>query len=243
MNNTAKKNKIKITILFDNYIYNKRLKTGWGFSCIIEGFEKRILFDTGSDGEILLSNMNKLGLNPGDVDCIIISHNHWDHTGGLGLFLEKNNNILLYLPASDHNFILKKDRAFKGKILLKEKPVEICRHVFLTGEMGTNIKEQSVLLNTDIGLIIITGCAHPGITNILEKARDIINKNIYFGLGGFHLMNMSENEIKHVISEFRKFGVAQVGATHCTGDRAIELFKYAYGENIVKVGVGKILNF
>jgi 7,8-dihydropterin-6-yl-methyl-4-(beta-D-ribofuranosyl)aminobenzene 5'-phosphate synthase len=60
---------MKITIVFDNYLHNPELKTEWGFSCLIEGFEKNILFDTGSDGEILLENMQKLKLDPKKTDA------------------------------------------------------------------------------------------------------------------------------------------------------------------------------
>ena len=240
------KRHITITVLYDNYLFKEKLKTGtlvanWGFSCLVEGTEKTILFDTGSDGETLLSNMRILGINPEIIDTVVISHNHWDHIGGLLSILERNNKASLFLPASDNSISIENVSALK--ILLKKETVEICKDVFLTGEMGTNIKEQSIILNTNRGLIVITGCAHPGIVDILKKTKEIIDRDIYFVLGGFHLKAMTDNEINKIISEFRNLGVLKVGPAHCTGDKAIRLFKSAYGENFVKIGVGKVLQF
>ena len=62
----------------------------------------------------------------------------------------------------------------------------LCKNVYLTGEMGFSIKEQSLILNTPEGLIVITGCAHPGIVEIVKKAKAMLNRDIYLAIGGFH---------------------------------------------------------
>ncbi len=74
---------ISITILYDNYPFQKGLKTGHGFSCLIQGTEKAVLFDTGADAEALFQNFAALKLDPAHVDLVVISHTHGDHTGGL----------------------------------------------------------------------------------------------------------------------------------------------------------------
>lgn len=91
---------MKITIIYDNTAYEKKLKPDWGFSCLMEvkGAPK-ILFDTGGNGRILLSNMNKLDIDPNSFDEIFISHAHYDHTGGLSDFLARNRDVKLYIPA------------------------------------------------------------------------------------------------------------------------------------------------
>lgn len=70
------------------------------FSCLIEGLDKTILFDTGGNGDILLANMQRLGLDPEDVDAVVLSHIDADHTGGLGAFLARNPDVTVYMPES-----------------------------------------------------------------------------------------------------------------------------------------------
>jgi len=233
--------RIKITILYDNYLFIEGTKTDWGFSCIIEGTEKTILFDTGTKSDILFHNINFLKVNPEDVELVAISHNHGDHTGGLFSFLDKNNKVSVYLPISFPGTFVSRVKEKKAKVISVDKPVEICKDIFLTGEMGKQIKEQSMILDTSKGLVVITGCAHPGIVSIVKRAKEILDKKIYLVLGGFHLMRKSEAEVKDIIKEFRSLGVSKVGATHCTGERAIELFREAYGKNYIQMGVGKVI--
>jgi len=232
---------ITITVLYDNYIFSEGLKTDWGFSCIIKGTEKVILFDTGTKSDILFHNINKLNVNPKDVELIAISHIHGDHTGGLSALLEKNNKVIVYLPVSFPDEFVSKVEKAGAKAITVDKSVEICKGVSLTGEMGVQIKEQSLVLNTSKGLVVITGCAHPGIVDIVKRAKEVVDKKIYLVCGGFHLLSKSEDEVKQIISQFKDLGVIKVGASHCTGDRAIELFKQAYKENFVRMGVGKVI--
>jgi hypothetical protein len=124
--------------------------------------------------------------------------------------------------------------------------VKICKDVYSTGELegtynGLPKNEQSLIIDTPDGLVVITGCAHSGIVNILKKSKEILNKNIYLVLGGFHLLNSSDDEIKQIIKEFKSLGVKKCGATHCTGDNAIALFKEAYGQDYIPMGVGKVI--
>lgn len=232
---------ITITILYDNYIFSKGLQADWGFSCIIKGTEKTILFDTGTKSHILFHNINKLNVNPKDVELVAISHIHGDHTGGLFAFLDENNKVTVYLPASFPDEFVSRVEKAGANVVPVDKPAEICKDVSLTGEMGVQIKEQSLILNTSKGLVVITGCAHPGIVGIVKRAKEVVDKKIYLVCGGFHLLSKSEDEVKEIISEFKDLGVMKVGATHCTGDKAIELFKDAYKENFVQMGVGKVI--
>lgn len=237
------KNSITITILYDNYIFSEGTKADWGFSCILKGTEKTILFDTGTRSDILFHNINKLKVNPKDVELVAISHNHGDHTGGLFAFLKENNEVSVYLPVSFPDGFFRRVENAGAKTVSVDKPVEICKDVFSTGEMGIRIKEQSLILNTSKGLVVITGCAHPGIVDIVKKAKEVLDDKIYLVIGGFHLRAKSENEVKNIISQFKDLGVLKVGATHCTGDNAIALFKKAYGENFVQMGVGRVIKF
>jgi 7,8-dihydropterin-6-yl-methyl-4-(beta-D-ribofuranosyl)aminobenzene 5'-phosphate synthase len=128
-----------------------------------------------------------------------------------------------------------------AKVVIPNAPLEICKNVHLTGPMGSQIIEQSLILDSAEGTIVITGCAHPGIVEIVRKSKTILPKDVHLVFGGFHLPRKSEVELQQIVSEFRKLGVEKAGATHCTGDRAIQIFKQAYGPNFVQMGVGRIL--
>ena len=238
-----KKQEISVTILYDNYLFTEGLKTQWGFSCIVNGTEKTILFDTGTNSDTLFYNIDKLNVNSQDAELIVLSHFHTDHTGGLIPFLGRNSDVSVYMPVSFPDEF-KSETAEKGaEVISVTDPVEICSNVFLTGEMGTEIKEQAIILDTEKGVVLITGCAHPGIVDIIKRTKEVVKKDIYLVCGGFHLSLHSEEDVKKIISDFKELGVMNVGPTHCTGKRAIELFKEAYGENFVQMGAGKVLTF
>ena len=233
--------KMKITILYDNYIFTEGTQADWGFACLIEDSQKTILFDTGAKGDILMHNVKTLNADLSKIDLIVISHNHWDHTGGLKSVLDSNSNLKVYMPFSTASADKELIKGTGATVLTEKEPKEILDGVYLTGEMGGEIKEQSLILDTSKGLVIITGCSHPGIVNILKQAKSILNKNIYLVIGGFHLHKHSDKDIDKIIGEFKSLGIEQCGCSHCTGDNAIGLFAEAYAENFVKLGTGKVI--
>ena len=235
------KNPITISILYDNYIFTEGTQTDWGFSCLIKGTEKTILFDTGTKPDVLLHNIKALKVDPREVQLVALSHIHGDHTGGLAAFLKENSKVSVYVPVSFPEDFKKGVENTGAKIVSVDKPMAICGGALSTGEMGTSIKEQGLILDTEKGLVFITGCAHPGIVDMVRRAKEILDKNIYLVFGGFHLLQKSDAEMKDIIQQFKELGVSKVGATHCTGERQIELFKEAYGENFVQMGVGRVI--
>jgi len=232
---------LNITVSYDNNPYKEKLITAWGFSCVIRGTEKTILFDTGGDGSILVTNLEKLGINPKEIDLVVLSHIHGDHVGGLPSFLEKNPEVVIYLPKSFPGGFKNGVKEYGAKIVEVQEPLKICQEVYSTGELGTGIKEESLIIHTEKGLIVITGCAHPGIVKIVNKAKDLVKGDVLFVMGGFHLGGESKGEIENIISSFRKLGVSYVGPCHCSGDTARQLFKEEYGENFINVGVGRVV--
>jgi 7,8-dihydropterin-6-yl-methyl-4-(beta-D-ribofuranosyl)aminobenzene 5'-phosphate synthase len=232
---------IRFTVLYDNYLHKEGTKPDWGFSCLIEGKEKTILFDTGTQPQILMHNVEILGVDLKGVEQVVISHDHGDHTGGLPAVLERNPNVTVFFPISFPAEFGQRVESLKARVQRVEKPVEICRDVYLTGEMGDEIKEQSLVIDTTKGLIIITGCSHQGIVNILKRAREIRHKPIYLVFGGFHLGNKSDTEMEKIIASFKELKVEKCGATHCTGHAQIAMFKKAFGENYVPMGTGKVI--
>ena len=232
---------LTITMLYNNVPQNERLTTAWGMSCLIEGLKKNILFDTGGDGHILLSNMKKLGKEPGLIDIVVLSHPHGDHTGGLGAFLGSGARVELFLPKSFPESFKSQARALGCKVISVDGPTEIMKGVYSTGEMGTGIKEQALILETSEGLNVITGCAHPGVVNMVKRAKEISALEVNLVMGGFHLMELSEAQVAEVIKELKVLGVRKVGPSHCTGDRAISMFRQEWPDDFIELGCGGII--
>ncbi|MEA1967437.1 MAG: MBL fold metallo-hydrolase [Thermodesulfobacteriota bacterium] len=210
---------MKITILYDNSIFKEGLLPDWGFAAFIEFQNKKILFDTGGNGRILLSNMKKMNISPREVDEIFLSHHHFDHIGGLSAFLNKNNNVTVYAPSSL--------RGIKNAAKLKyiDTSTELHENIYSTGELAGI--EQSLLLKTDKGIVIIAGCSHPGLESIIKTATAYGRP--YAVIGGFH--------------GFDNYPVLQdlklVCPTHCT--MHIKEIKEMYRDKYVKGGAGRII--
>ena len=229
-----------ITVVYDNNAHDSRLQTAWGFACLIEQGETIVLFDTGGDGEILLSNMAVLGFDSDDVDIVVLSHIHGDHTAGLSSLLATGVRPTVYLP---HSF----PASFKTQVRASttlvevEEAIEISDGIYTTGQMGAGVIEQALVLSTPQGLVVVTGCAHPGIVEMVGRAKEVGREEVYLVLGGFHLGGTNDAKISEIIANFRRLGVQKVAPCHCTGDKAIGLFRDAYREDFIRNGVGTVL--
>lgn len=232
-----------MSIVYDNNPYDKRLETDWGFSCCVEGMEKSILFDTGARGQILLSNMEKLGIHPERIDVVVLSHAHRDHTGGLEELLARNDRIEVWLPNFFPPDFKQKVHEKGARIVEVETSRKICDGAYTSGVLDGWIKEQSLILESENGLLLLTGCAHPRITHILSKIKDLFKKEVFFTLGGFHLAGFDEEEIEAIIQKFRILNVKKVGPCHCSGNDARIFFYEEYRNDFVEIGVGKQIEF
>jgi 7,8-dihydropterin-6-yl-methyl-4-(beta-D-ribofuranosyl)aminobenzene 5'-phosphate synthase len=232
-------NDLILTIVYDNNPYEKGLETKWGFSCCVKGTEKTILFDVGGEGSVVLANMKKLGIDPDTVDIIVLSHVHYDHIGGLSDFLKVNSEVIVLLPESLPQSV--KDTVIKAgaKLVEVHKAVKICKDVYSTGELGGFIKEQSLVIKTSKGLVVITGCAHPGIVNIVKKTKETYKTDVYLALGGFHLCWMNTWQIKGIVKGLKEQNVKKVAPCHCSGDLARKHFERSYSKDFILSGAGK----
>jgi 7,8-dihydropterin-6-yl-methyl-4-(beta-D-ribofuranosyl)aminobenzene 5'-phosphate synthase len=239
---TETETELKITILYDNNKYDTSLETKWGFSCLVEGLERNILFDTGGDSATLLSNMRKLKIDPAWVDFIVLSHIHGDHVGGLSGFLEENSDVTVYLPKSFPSSFKDEVRSFGAQVVEISHAEWLINSVYTTGELGNGIKEQSLIIATSQGLVVITGCAHPGVVNIIHKAKEIlVEKPVYLVMGGFHMTGATTSQIESVIEGFRQLDVKKIAPCHCSGDETRKLFREDYVEDYINIGAGKII--
>jgi 7,8-dihydropterin-6-yl-methyl-4-(beta-D-ribofuranosyl)aminobenzene 5'-phosphate synthase len=231
----------RVTIVYDNYPYQEGLLSDWGFACLIEGIEKTILFDTGADGSMLLANLDKLGKNLAEINTVVLSHVHSDHTGGLFAFLEQNKEVEVYLLKSFPSSFKEQVRRAGASLVEVDKSREICPRVHTTGELGAGIKEQALVINTAKGLVVITGCAHPGVVEIAAQAKELLDRDLLLVMGGFHLFSTSEKGIEDIITDLQKLDAANVAPCHCSGDKARQIFKDVYQDHYLKAGVGRVI--
>jgi 7,8-dihydropterin-6-yl-methyl-4-(beta-D-ribofuranosyl)aminobenzene 5'-phosphate synthase len=229
---------IRLQVVFNNVPCERGLETSWGFACLVERPDTTLLFDTGDNGDILLSNMERLGRDPEAVRAVVLSHFHWDHTGGLEAFLERNPDVTVYMPASFPDKFQSAVAGLGATVVTVSGPQQLMDRIYSTGEMGAAIREQSLVLDTRDGLVVITGCAHPGVVDIAERAKTEFKKDLYLVMGGFHRGGRPPGEIREVIRSLRDLGVRKTAPSHCTGDLAIGMFREAWGEDFVEGGLG-----
>jgi len=211
---------MKVTIVYDNTVFKRGLKADLGFSCVIEAENTpTILFDTGTIGSILLSNMQKLNINPASIDEVFISHAHFDHIGGLPDFLQVNKEVTVYIPVSCP------EPSGAKEVVSIEQHYQIHENVFSTGELDGI--EQSMAIRTNRGIVVIVGCSHPRMEHILGAASQF--GKVYAIIGGLHGFN-----------NFDLFkDLELICPTHCTQYK--EKIKSLYPSQYVEGGVGKII--
>ncbi len=210
---------MKATIVYDNTTTHNDLIADWGFACYVETNDKRILFDTGGDGKILLHNMKKLGIDPKEIDTVFISHNHFDHIGGLSVFLYENPDVTLYAPNSLRGV------KHAHKIIQIEQAQRLEAELFTTGELEGI--EQSLAIKTEKGLVLMVGCSHPDMAGILGAVSQF--GNVYAIIGGLHGFNQYDL--------FK--GLELICPAHCTQHKTE--IKTIYPQKYMDAGVGKII--
>jgi 7,8-dihydropterin-6-yl-methyl-4-(beta-D-ribofuranosyl)aminobenzene 5'-phosphate synthase len=234
---------VRLTILFDAISLVRGLQTGWGFSCLVEVGGTKVLFDTGGNGAVLLSNMNKLNIRPESVNLVLISHNSYGHIGGLNDFCRENPNVSVYIPESFPHPAVKAIEKMGTKVIRITSFEEIQPNIFTLGEFAGLFSEQAMVLRTPKGIVVVIGYGHNLITDILQKAKTVFpDEPIYLVSGGFHFGELNKPEKIKFIEDFKDFKVQRIAPYHCCEKSTLRFFKRAFGKNYIKIGVGKVIN-
>ena len=216
----------KLTVVVDNQA-KRGLRSAWGLSILVEG-ERRIMFDTGPDSGVLEYNIKKLNLE-GKVDYLIVSHNHWDHIGGLSYAKKFAKNI--FLPEK-----------IEARGVICKNPTKIENIGETTGVMGLSIKEQGLVVFGREKNILIVGCSHPGIENIVKRAHKLTGR-IDIVIGGFHLLGEHKRRLEKIAKVFEDLNIKEIYGIHCTGTEAQRFFKERLGKKAKEGYAGLVIHF
>jgi len=212
----------------------------WGLSFLIDD---DIMFDAFGDVRVLMGNLSRFKVDVGRIEQVVVSHEHWDHVGGLYSLLAHKSGLKVYLPS--HAMVLKdKILAWGKQVVEVTVPVTLKDKVYLSGEIiggyaKKQIAEQSLVLETQKGLVVVAGCAHPGIVEIVRHVKKVFQKSVYGIVGGFHFKDHSLKDINVEVNRLREAGIELVMPLHCTGARAVKVFQQVFGSGCVLLREGQ----
>lgn len=296
-----------ITNLFDAFGRKPGLTKEFGFSALIQFRGQTILFDAGSNADILKANMAALSIDPADIDLVVVSHSHFDHLNGLDYVLQANPKVKIYFPydifwgapvpfdatgpdSSAADSLPPEMRYFDGKKLkftinqtgrfwnANIEFVKSSRNItpelsliatsseymgywskypsksFVEGEFKpkgpegdaklSNLSELSLSLRTDSGEVVVVGCSHSAVENILAEAKKVTGRKISLAYGGFHLIPFNRKDLAALAGHIKTgLGVARVAPAHCTGHLAFKVLKEQFGAGYLYAGLGETIGF
>lgn len=239
-----------------------------GLSFLINDTTK-ILFDVGPS-DIFVKNAKKLNINLDEVDTIVLSHGHWDHGNGLKFIRNKTlichpGCFIKRFRKKDDSYIglpLNLEEAQKNfKLILTKKPYKLTEDIIFLGEIPrlNNFEakttkfyketkeddfvfdDSALAIKSKKGLIILAGCSHAGICNIVEYAKKVtISNKVYAVIGGFHLKELDEVTLK-TIEYFKKEKIKKIYPSHCVAEPVLKKFSEEFGSG--RIHSGDIINF
>ena len=276
--------RVKLTILCENCVEKASpygLLGEYGFSCLVETTSGTYLFDTGG-GLTIINNAERLGIDLRRLDGIILSHGHFDHTGGLKLVLEKTGPVAVYAHPdlfsrrfSSHGGPLRNIgiawtqqelELLGADFQLSRDPVAITANLLLSGRVPRTSPHEtgdpklvievaegkhdsdpleddlSLFVRTDKGLVLLLGCAHAGLMNIIDHAIRVTGeKRIHAIIGGTHLMFSGEAQLMATMDRLESENITHIGASHCTGRNGARALAARFGDRFFSATVGASL--
>ena len=171
---------MELKILYDNEA-KRGFMRGWGFSCLVG---EAVLFDTGADINALRFNMQRFDVNFERINQLVLSHQHGDHVGGIQI-LKALGKVEVFVPQSFTSQFKRRLSSYPNVNVIEVSDIqELSPGLLTTGELGSYIKEQSLIIKKGNYLTVITGCSHPGLSYILRVASTL--GEIFGVVVGFH---------------------------------------------------------
>ncbi len=235
---------MKIKILATGSSEWERFIRRWGVSFLID---EDVLFDTFGDPGVLLNNMRRFGVDKNKIKHIVLSHDDWEHIGGLWYLIDYQKDITVYICPGFKQNIKERIASFGVRVVEVDRLTQIKEDVFSSGPIqtlreGRLIFEQALILKFLKKLTVVTGCAQPGIVNIIDVIqRSFAKEKIFYVLGGLHLKDAPMAQIEEVILALKARGISKIAPTHCTGKKAIGVLKKEYGIDFMEVAMGSVI--
>jgi 7,8-dihydropterin-6-yl-methyl-4-(beta-D-ribofuranosyl)aminobenzene 5'-phosphate synthase len=244
---------MKISVLAENSAgrsHNRECLAEWGLSLYLEVDDVRILFDSGHKGTFS-QNAAALGVDLDKTDFMVLSHHHWDHTGGLRFYDFKGRHKLVTHPRVPEKVLAEQalDLAADFDLTTSTEPVEFSPGIYYLGEIPRQTDfekgvyqddpmpdDSAIAIKTAKGTVIVTGCSHAGVCNISEYAKKVTGQNIYGVMGGFHLFEDDPKAIEGSIEYFKREKLGFLFPMHCVDHAAMSAFYSAF--KVRKYGAG-----
>ena len=215
----------------------------WGVSFLIG---EDVLFDAFGHAGVFWRNIRKYNVDTMQIKHVVVSHKDWDHIAGLWHLIEGRNDMTVYICPGFSQEFKDKINSSRAKVVELSGLSLIKEGVYSTGQIyveseGRQIYEQSLILEMKDNLAVITGCAHPGILNIIDFVKHNLNKEIFLVIGGFHLKDSSWKEIVNIVAELKASGIKKIAPTHCTGKKATSLMQKEFQDRFIKIAPASII--
>lgn len=231
---------LSIQVIYDNTSAREGIEADWGFAALVHFRGRSVLFDSGMKPELFLTNLRKLGIDPRSITHAVISHEHGDHRNGIYTFYKLNSQIEVSFLDNFATAAFDQASGVGMKPRRITGPAEILPGIYTTGVVEGRPSEQALVIETSKGLVVLTGCSHPGVVRMVETAeKQRGQQRVRFLLGGFHLLQDSEQQVSEKIAALKRLRVESIAPTHCTGDRAIGMMRASFGAEFKAAGAGQ----